>query len=262
VYLELRSRILDVLRLTQITFACEDPHAQAEFWAATLVYEGGRHGDRWIASDPREEGPSLSFIRMAKSPTIELPIHLDVNVPDREAEVQRLLGLGARLVTTKTQSIGTLEETWTVLRDPEGNGFCVQGPDPRKAHPYVGNVTFSCAEPRRLGRFWSEALGWPEQDDPEEFLQMLRDTGLDPAEFEAYFATRNPDGSRPRFLFQRRERSRPEAYPIHLDFTTHDRAAEITRLTSAGATVVERKTRDERTWTVLRDPEGNPFCVE
>jgi len=29
------------------------------------------------------------------------------------------------------------------MRDPEGNGFCVQGPDPRKPHPYVGNVTFS-----------------------------------------------------------------------------------------------------------------------
>jgi hypothetical protein len=32
----------------------------------------------------RGEGPDLFFKRMRKSPTIELPIHLDVNVPDRE----------------------------------------------------------------------------------------------------------------------------------------------------------------------------------
>jgi hypothetical protein len=37
----------------------------------------------------RGEGPDLFFKRMRKSPTIELPIHLDVNVPDREAEVNR-----------------------------------------------------------------------------------------------------------------------------------------------------------------------------
>jgi predicted enzyme related to lactoylglutathione lyase len=250
-----------VLRLTQITFACDDPQALAPFWAGVLGYEIGAAGDRVFASDPRGKGPPLAFARMPKSPTIELPIHLDVNVPDREAEVQRLLGLGARLVTTKTEEIGELKETWTVLRDPEGNGFCVQGTDPRRQHPYVGNVTFSSAAPRQLGAFWSDALGWPEQEDPEDFLEMLRETGLDPLELESYYATRDPDGTRPRFLFQRREKSRPESYPIHLDFTADDREAEIARLTASGATVVETKTREDQTWTVLRDPEGNPFCV-
>ena len=69
------------------------------------------------------------------------------------------------------------------------------------------------------------------------------------------------DGGRPRFLFQRREKSRPESYPIHLDFSTEDREAEVERLARAGATVVETKTGTNVTFTVLRDPEGNPFCV-
>jgi predicted enzyme related to lactoylglutathione lyase len=251
-----------VLRLNHITFACADPRSVAQFWAAMLGYEAGPSGESWAASDSRGEGPRLFFNRMAKSPTIELPIHLDVNVPDREAEAQRLLGLGARLVETKTSEVGELKETWTVMRDPEGNGFCVQAPEPRNPRPYVGNVTFSCPEPEELGPFWAEALGWREEETGGDFIERLRDAGLDERELTAYYATRNPDGTRPRFLFQRRERSRPESYPIHLDFRADDREAEVARLTAAGATVVETKTRGDRAWTVMRDPEGNPFCVE
>jgi predicted enzyme related to lactoylglutathione lyase len=248
-----------MLRLNHITFACDDPQRVCEFWAELLDYRSERGGDDWFA---RGEGPELRFDELPKSATIEVPIHLDVNAPDREAVVQRALGLGARLVDNKTTEIGTMKEQWSVLRDPEGNGFCVQGPDPRRPHAYVGNVTFSSAEPRRLGAFWSEALGWPEQVAPDDFLQMLWDAGLDRAEYEAYYATVNPDGSRPRFLFHRREKSRPASYPIHLDFVTEDRQAEIDRLTAAGATMAETKTAGDRTWTVMRDPEGNPFCLE
>lgn len=198
---------------------------------------------------------------MAKSPTIELPIHLDVNVPDREAEVERARGLGAHLVATKTHAIGELEETFTVMRDPEGNGFCVQGPESRRPYPYIGNVTFSSAEPERLATFWSRALGWPEEDVGEDFLQMLREAGLDPAELHAYGSIRKADGSRPRLLFQRRQKSPTDSIPIHLDLRADDREAEIERLTGIGATIAETKTGDAVTFTVLRDPEGNPFCV-
>ena len=91
---------------------------------------------------------------------------------------------------------------------------------------------------------------------------MLWDAGLDRAEYEAYYSIKDPDGSSPRLLFQRREKSRPRWYPIHLDFLADDRTAEIERLTAAGATVTETKTAGERTWTVMRDPDENPFCVE
>ena len=263
-----RPRALDgerVLELSSITFACSDPRRVAEFWAAVLGYrvQQPERSESWLASDPAGEGVDLFFNRMPKTPTIELPIHLDVNVPDREAEVRRLRELGAHLVVTKTDEIGTLRETFTVMRDPEGNGFCVQAP-PQTEGPYVGNVTFACAEPKRLAAFWSEALGWPEEEDAADFLDMLLEAGLDPAELEAYGAVRRSDGRRPRFLFQRRQKSPTESIPIHLDFRTADRADEVERLTAAGATTVATKTRPDTggTWTVMRDPEGNPFCVE
>lgn len=240
--------------MNHITFAAADPKRLAGFWSALLGYEPESSDEDAFA---RGDGPELFFKRMPKSPTIELPIHLDVNVPDRETEVGRALELGARLVATRTNQIGELHETWTIMRDPEGNGFCIQGPDPRNPSPYIGNVTFSSAAPTRLGAFWSEALGWPEQDTPDGFLDMLLSAGLDPKELEGYYATMNPDKSRPRFLFQRREKSRPEHYPIHLDFTAEDQNAEVERLVGLGAKVVKRAR-----WTVLRDPEGNPFCVE
>jgi predicted enzyme related to lactoylglutathione lyase len=250
-----------MLRLNHVTFACDEPQRVAEFWAELLSYEAEDRGHSWAASDPAHDGVGLFFNRMAKSPTIELPIHLDINVPDREAELQRLLGMGARLVETKTHSIGDLSEEWTVMRDPEGNGFCIQSP-PGTPGPLVGNVTFSAAEPTELGKFWANALGWPDEPIDPSFAQKLLDAGMDEHEMTAFYVTRERPDSRPRFLFQRREKSRPESYPIHLDFKTEDRDAEIERLTAAGATVVQTKTAGDTTWTVMRDPEGNPFCVE
>ncbi|SRR6266536_968940 len=249
-----------MLRLNHITFACEDPQRVAEFWAELLDgYRAEPAGKGWRAVG---EGPELFFNRMPKSPTIEVPIHLDLNVPDREAELQRLLKLGAPLVETKSHSIGELSETWTVMRDPEGNGFCIQSPPNPLPERYIGNVTFSCAAPVPLGHFWASALGWPEEPVDESFLQLLRDAGMDEREFDAFYAVRETPTSRPRFLFQRRERSRPESYPLHLDLSADEREAELERLAGLGATFVETKSDPERTWTVMRDPEGNPFCVE
>jgi predicted enzyme related to lactoylglutathione lyase len=249
-----------MLQLLHVTFSCNDPQRVAEFWSALLDYEPEPAGDSWIATDPRGEGTKLLFNRMPKSDTIELPIHLDVNVPDREAELARILQLGGRLVETKSHAIGDLSETWTVMRDPEGNGFCIQSP-PNTTHRLIGNVTFSCAEPHELGRFWAFALGWPDEEIDESFLQQLRDAGVDERDLSGFWVTRSPGGGRPRFLFQRREKSRPESYPLHLDFATDDREAEIERLTRAGATVVETKEGTSTTFTIMRDPEGNPFCV-
>jgi predicted enzyme related to lactoylglutathione lyase len=245
--------------LNHVTFAAEEPEALAGFWAELLDgYSAERAGESWRATG---DGPELFFNRMQKSPTIELPIHLDVNVPDREVELQRLLTIGAKLVETKSHTIGELSETWTVMRDPEGNGFCIQSPPQTEARR-IGNVTFSCAEPIALGRFWGAALGWPDEPIDQGFIETLLAAGMDERETQSFYVTRETPTSRPRLLFQRREKSRPASYPIHLDFRTDDRETEIARLTGLGATVEETKSDAERTWTVMRDPESNPFCVE
>ena len=244
-----------MLRLNHITFACDNPERVAEFWTTLLDgYAAEPSGQTYFG---RGDGPELFFNKMEKSPTIELPIHLDVNVPDREAELQRILELGGKLVETKSHQIGDLSEIWTVMRDPEGNGFCIQSP-PKTDARRIGNVTFSCASPVSVGKFWASALGWPDEPIDQGFIQQLLDAGMDQRETESFYVTRETPTSRPRLLFQRREKSQPASYPIHLDFVCDDRGAEIRRLTELGATVEEAKD----THTVMRDPEANPFCVE
>ena len=48
-------------------------------------------------------------------------VHLDFHAADREAEIARLVGLGATRHDTRHE----FGIEWTVLTDPEGNEFCV-----------------------------------------------------------------------------------------------------------------------------------------
>jgi predicted enzyme related to lactoylglutathione lyase len=249
-----------VLRLQHVTFSCDDPGRISEFWAALLGYERTAAGSSWLATDPRGEDVTLLFNKMPKSQTLEVPIHLDINVPDREAALDRVLQLGGSLVVTKSFEIGALGDSTTIMRDPEGNGFCLEDP-PNTERAHIWNVTFACAEPRELGRFWAFALGWPDEDIDESIFQIFRDAGVGEPDISGFHLVKAPDGGRPRFYFQRREKSRPESYPMHLDLATDDREAEVERLVRAGASVVETKQGTNVTFTILRDPEGNPFCV-
>jgi len=130
-------------KLGNITFACADPGRMATFWAAALDYvvqeapppiaamiERGEIDPNLAAAavDPEKRGPRLFFEKKDKSATTSLPIHLDVSAPnhDQEAEVARLVALGATVVERKTRTLGPFEESWVVMKDPEGNGFCVQ----------------------------------------------------------------------------------------------------------------------------------------
>jgi predicted enzyme related to lactoylglutathione lyase len=134
-----------VARIGNITFACAEPVPLAEFWAAATGYrpielppevtepiqreidEGKLDPGAWAMLVPPDgAGPHLLFQRRPRSSPQDIPIHLDLNAEDREAEVERLVALGATVVETKSHTIGGFTETWTVMRDPEGNGFCVQ----------------------------------------------------------------------------------------------------------------------------------------
>jgi glyoxalase superfamily protein len=116
-------------RLSELVIDCADPVALSRFWAAVLDYvELGREAeDDGIEIGPPSgfggAAPTLVFSRSADRAPGKLPLHFDVNPVDRdqEAELQRLLSLGAR-----PTAIGqTGRESWVVLQDPEGNEFCL-----------------------------------------------------------------------------------------------------------------------------------------
>lgn len=126
--------------IQNVTFACEEPDELAAFWAETLEYEiepipeafaealeaaGRDPSDGRAIFDPTGDGPRLFFKRMPKSPTEHVPIHLDLEVADRERSVAELVERGATEVETKSLDVGEHRQVWTVMTDPEDNGFCV-----------------------------------------------------------------------------------------------------------------------------------------
>ena len=61
--------------------------------------------------------------------------------------------------------------------------------------------------------------------------------------------------------FQRVPEPRPGKNRVHIDFASPDRPADVERLAKLGATVVGEQSMQGMTWTVLKDPEGNEFCL-
>src|SRR5258705_9299439 len=83
------------------------------FWGRLLDYEATPRGESWLATDPRGEGTRLLFNGMANAPTIELPIHVDLNAPYHEAELALVLELGGHLVETKSHRVLPFDDTYT-----------------------------------------------------------------------------------------------------------------------------------------------------
>jgi hypothetical protein len=115
---------------------CTDVAAQARWWAEALDWQIWFEAEdeaviapRWYTelekSLPFERmPPALVFVPVTEAKTVKNRIHLDLaphTSQDREAEIQRLLDLGATPVDVGQGP----DVTWTVLADPEGNEFCV-----------------------------------------------------------------------------------------------------------------------------------------
>ena len=114
-------------RITELVLDCREPDALSRWWCEVLEWvEVDRDGDVVEIGPPPGQGegvPTLVFSRSDDPRRGKLPLHLDVNATDRdqEAELERLLALGAR-----PADVGqTGEENWHVLADPEGNEFCL-----------------------------------------------------------------------------------------------------------------------------------------
>lgn len=102
-----------------ITIDCADPHSLAEFWAKALgVGVGNDYGGEFVMLDRQ---PYVAFQRVSEPRTGKNRVHLDFATDDRQAEVGRLVGLGATQVGEHTMP----GLSWTVLQDPAGNEFCV-----------------------------------------------------------------------------------------------------------------------------------------
>ena len=102
-----------------------EPYDLALFWGQVVGRSVDPEEDAPGDDEVGLEGePTLLFIRVPEAKTLKNRVHVDIQ-PDttRDAEVDRLTGLGAKVVDDQRRPDGT---GWVVLADPAGNEFCVE----------------------------------------------------------------------------------------------------------------------------------------
>ena len=135
----------------QVAVDCSAPHVLADWWAEVLGWQVEAQDEAFIRrmieigaateedttrhrgalvwragaalNSPDPGRPRLLFQHVPEAKTVKNRLHLDVRVgPERrEAEVERLTGLGASELWRGSQG----PHQWVTMADPEGNEFCV-----------------------------------------------------------------------------------------------------------------------------------------
>jgi predicted enzyme related to lactoylglutathione lyase len=113
------------LRLYHLVIDASDPGRLARFWAAVLEYDILEEDEEGavVGVDDRSY-PGLCFLRVPEAKTTKNRLHIDLDPDDFDAEVDRVLHLGA----VHTDVGQGPDVSWVVLADPEGNEFCVLRP--------------------------------------------------------------------------------------------------------------------------------------
>jgi hypothetical protein len=138
-------------------------------------------------------------------------------------------------------------------------------------------VTFDAADPAALADFWAAALGYITQPPPagfESWDDWARKMEIPEENWNDARALVDPDGAGPRIFFQLVPEAKKAKNRVHLDVNAGgghsvdyaDRVDAVDRhvddLIDLGAIKVEVFTQRGEYWVVMRDPEGNEFCVQ
>ncbi|MFG3260011.1 VOC family protein [Streptomyces sp. NPDC048172] len=136
-------------------------------------------------------------------------------------------------------------------------------------------ITFDCASPERVARFWCEVLGYVVPPPPDGFATWdAYNDSLAPEDRDASFVCQDPSGAGPRLFFQRVPEGKTVKNRVHLDVRVgtglvgEERLAaleaECARLVPLGAVRVRLLLADENdeSCLVMQDVEGNEFCLD
>ena len=121
------------IRIQCIVVDAGDPERLARFWAEAIGWRITYESDEEWAVEPPEGSPAndvapdILFVKVPDRKVSKNRLHLDLRPADQQAEVGRLIALGAA-----PADIGQRDTRWVVLADPEGNEFCVLPPLPQE----------------------------------------------------------------------------------------------------------------------------------
>jgi predicted enzyme related to lactoylglutathione lyase len=111
--------------VTCITVDCRDPRRVAEFWAEALGWRVAHVDDGGaIVEAPNRDEPYLEFIVVPEPKTLKNRVHLGLSTAELDEQIERLVSMGAEVAWEKK-----FPPEWpyrnVILRDPEGNEFCL-----------------------------------------------------------------------------------------------------------------------------------------
>jgi Glyoxalase-like domain len=133
-------------------------------------------------------------------------------------------------------------------------------------------VTFDAADPHTLARWWAALLHYQVEDSHELVTRLLTDGAIAEAEvirvdgrlfLADAVAASDPTGDGPRLFFQRVPEPKSAKNRVHLDVPVEASRLddEVQRLVSSGASLTGFNTYPGHRAAVMRDPEGNEFCL-
>ncbi|GLY03874.1 MULTISPECIES: VOC family protein [Actinoplanes] len=150
-------------QLSALRFGAGDPARLVRFWGAVLE----REIDGLVLPPTDDTGFPIRFVPFADPKTQPNQMHFDLTSQTPEEQdrtVARALEHGGRHIDIGQKP----EEGHVVLADPEGNEFCVIAAGNRFLAGCGFLGALSSDGTQRVGRFWSEALGWPLVWDQDE----------------------------------------------------------------------------------------------
>lgn len=203
-----------------------EPAVVGPFWAAVL--------DRnWEPADGRligaEAGQTIWINAVPEPQQVKQRVHLDIYA----RSLADLLALNSRVELPEGD-----DRRWTVMQDPEGGQYCAflrSELPPERLHGLV----VDSADPAAIATWWAQALGG-ELTHHERGFSTISDVPGMPIQTFDFVPVAEPKSVKNR---------------IHWDVTGDWRA-----LLAAGASMVRQRDSDID-WNVMRDPEGNEFCV-
>ncbi len=127
-----RDNVGPMADLINVTIHARDPRGLAAFWSGALGYPIVQESEELVRlAGPKTSGaPDVLILWADELASTGGRVHVDLAADDIDAEVRRLLALGAQLVDGEDDG-GSLRHReahgipWVVLADPEGNELCI-----------------------------------------------------------------------------------------------------------------------------------------
>ncbi|HET8589221.1 MAG TPA: VOC family protein [Nakamurella sp.] len=211
-----------------------DPAAQGAFWGPLLGWraETMDNGDCCLREAGDQSRVQVWINGVPEPLAGKNRLHLDINAHS----VQAVVDAGGTVIDDQSFS-------WTVMRDPDGQLFCVFVRDrstPVGPYELAWDVTGGVQDCRSLATWWAELLGGEltHEDDYSWIGRVPR------SPFQAMTFAPVPE---PKTVKNR----------IHIDVLVDD----LDALMAAGATRLRIKGDGGIGWHVMADPAGNEFCA-